>query len=72
MGKYTISDNQITVIDNKCGEEEGVYSYLTTRAISSFGRFGNERAIRGQQLTFILISDGCSRNEVFPGVWTKK
>ena len=72
-GIYTISDNEITFIDDECDEEEGVYSYLTKRSIiSAFDSSGNERVIRGQQLTFILISDGCDRNEVIPGIWTKK
>ena len=71
-GIYTISDNKITFIDDECGEEEGVYSYLITSIISAFDSSGNERVIRGQQLTFILISDGCNRNEFIPAIWTKK
>ncbi|MFC1692883.1 lipocalin family protein [Candidatus Latescibacterota bacterium] len=55
-GTYSISNNEITFIDDDCGEEkEGKYKY----------------SIDKNRLIFSLISDECGRSEIIPGTWTK-
>ena len=58
-GTYTLSGDEITFIDDVCGEDiEGNYIYS----------IGNDK------LTFSLIEDNCEENrpEVISGTWTKK
>ena len=54
VGTYTISGNQITLLDINCGTQEGIYTY----------------SINENTLNFVLISDSCSgRPAIIPGDW---
>ena len=54
-GTYSIAGNQITLLDDDCGDQAGVYQYSVTAT----------------QLTLTLVTDTCERADVVPGVWLR-